>query len=186
MPSEAQRAGEIGKDSEDLFIRNVFARYLSASTIALVGSSAGIVGSSAIVGSILGANLLPVLSLALPFYYLFAAVGSMIGVGGAQVCARLIGWQRHEDCQRAFSLVYLLSVLLGLVLSFVLLLVLDPLLGLIDAPAELTAEAHGYLTTLCAGGTFIIGIYPAFNLLRLDGQTTKAALLFLLTGALYL
>jgi Na+-driven multidrug efflux pump/anti-sigma regulatory factor (Ser/Thr protein kinase) len=174
------------KDSGDLFIRSVFARYLGASTIALVGSSLGIVGSSAIVGSVLGADLLSVLSLALPFYYLFAAVGSGIGIGGAQVCARLIGWQRHEDCQRAFSLVYLLAVVLGLVLSVALLLLLDPLLELVDVSAGLTAETHGYLRTLCAGGTFIIGIYPAFNLLRLDGQTTGAALLFILMGVLYL
>jgi Na+-driven multidrug efflux pump len=157
---------------------------LSASIIGIVGSSVSIVGSSALAGLLLGANMLPVLSLALPFYYLFATVGAMIGVGGAHVCARLIGWQRHEECQRAFSLVYVLAVLMGLVLTVILLFLMDPLLALMGTPPELLEPARAYLTVLLPGGVFIIGIYPAFNMLRLDGQTTKAACLFLGMGAL--
>ncbi|MDR1089421.1 MAG: hypothetical protein LBL23_09190 [Coriobacteriales bacterium] len=170
----------------DLFIREVFARYLTASLVGLVGSSLGIVGSSALAGFILGAELLPVLSLALPFYYLFATIGAMLGVGGAQICARLIGWQRHEECQRAFSIVYVLAVALGLVFSGVLLPFIDPLLTVMGAPFELLEPARAYLGILCVGGVFIIGIYPAFNMLRLDGQTTGAALLFAGMGVLTL
>ncbi|MDR1083240.1 MAG: hypothetical protein LBL27_05170 [Coriobacteriales bacterium] len=168
----------------DLFLRDVFARYLAASAVGIVGSSISIVGSSAIVGIFLGAAALPVLSLALPFYYLFATVGAMIGVGGAQVCARLIGWQRHEECQRAFSLVYVLTIVLGVLLTVVLLPSIGPLLALMGAPSDLIEPTRGYLTALCLGGVFIIGIYPAFNMLRLDGQTTKAALLFVGMGVL--
>jgi Na+-driven multidrug efflux pump len=128
--------------------------------------------------------MLPVLSLALPFYYLFATAGAMIGVGGAQICARLIGWQRNAECQRAFSLVYVLVVLFGALLAVALLLSIDPILALMGAAPDLLGPAHDYLTVLCCGGVFIIGIYPAFNLLRLDGQTTKAALLFAVMGLL--
>jgi Na+-driven multidrug efflux pump len=135
-------------------------------------------------GFILGARVLPVLSLALPFYYLFATAGAMIGVGGAQVCAHLIGWQRNAECQRAFSLVYVLAVLFGVLLAVVLILLIDPTLALMGAAPDLLGPARDYLTVLCCGGVFIIGIYPAFNLLRLDGQTTKAALLFVVMGLL--
>ncbi|MDR1013667.1 MAG: hypothetical protein LBL86_01625 [Coriobacteriales bacterium] len=173
-----------GKTGDDLFIRNVFARYLAASTVGIVGSSISIVGSTAVAGAVLGASALPVLSLALPFYYLFATVGAMIGVGGAQVCARLIGWQRHEECQRAFSLVYVLAAALGILLTVVLLPSIDPLLALMGAPPELLGPSRSYLTVLCLGGVFVIGIYPAFNMLRLDGQTTRAALLFMGMGVL--
>jgi Na+-driven multidrug efflux pump len=169
---------------DDLFMRDVFARYLAASTVGIIGSSISIIGNSVIAGFVLGTAMLPVLSLALPFYYLFATIGAMLGVGGAQVCARLIGWQRHEECQRAFSLVYVLAAVLGVLLTAVLLLSISPILGMMGAPPDLLGPARGYLTVLCLSGVFIIGIYPAFNMLRLDGQTTRAALLFVGMGVL--
>jgi Na+-driven multidrug efflux pump len=125
-----------------------------------------------------------VLSLALPFYYLFATVGAMLGVGGAQICAKLIGWQRHEECRRAFSLVYVLAALLGILFAAILFYFIDPLLALMGTPSSLLEPTRGYLRVLCLGGVFIIGIYPAFNMLRLDGQTTRAALLFVGMGIL--
>jgi Na+-driven multidrug efflux pump len=180
--------GASTKASDDLFLRDVFARYLAASAVGIIGSSISIIGNSVIAGFVLGTTMLPVLSLALPFYYLFATVGAMLGVGGAQICARLIGWQRHAECQRAFSLVYVLAVVLGVLLTVMLLLCIDPLLTMMSAPPSLLGPTRSYLTVLCLSGVFIIGIYPAFNMLRLDGQTTQAALLFvgmgILSGAL--
>jgi Na+-driven multidrug efflux pump/anti-sigma regulatory factor (Ser/Thr protein kinase) len=171
---------------DDLFTRTIYAKYLAASIAAIAGSTLGQVATLTIAGGILGSQALSVISLSLPFYYLFTIVGAILGVGGAQVCAHLIGWQRYEDCRRAFSLVYVCVVLFGVALSLLLLPLITPLLRLIGTSAELIDASRNYLTVLCLGGTFIIGIYPAFNMLRLDGQSVMTALLFVFMGLLHI
>jgi Na+-driven multidrug efflux pump/anti-sigma regulatory factor (Ser/Thr protein kinase) len=165
-------------NDDDVFIKKLYKRCMFASMLALVGAQSGQIVSAIIAGRLLESAVLSVTAVALPIQCMFSAVGSLLGVGGTVVCTRAIGTGRFDECHRTFTIVYLLNVLVAAVLAFVLLCFLDPLVRFLGAGPEIFGNTRRYVSVLIKSGVFFISIYPVYNLLRLDGRTGIAAIVF--------
>jgi Na+-driven multidrug efflux pump len=151
---------------------------MSASMTALFLGTLGQIVSAIIVGNRLESAALSVMAVALPVQFLFSMSGALLGVGGTAVCARSIGKGRFEECHRAFTLTYLLLVLIAALFASILFVFIDPLVRFLGAGPEIFENTKRYVTILIAGGVCSMSIYPAFNLLRLDGRSGSSVLVF--------
>jgi Na+-driven multidrug efflux pump/anti-sigma regulatory factor (Ser/Thr protein kinase) len=170
-------------NDDDLFIKKLYARCLFASMLALAGGMVGQITSAIIAGRLLEADALPVMAMALPVQALFSMTGALLGVGGTALCARAIGNGHFDECHRIFTVAYLLTVLAAALLALVLLPLIDPLVRFLGAGAELFGETKRYVSVLIAGGIFSMSIYPAYNLLRLDGRFGASVAVFFAQAA---
>jgi Na+-driven multidrug efflux pump len=165
-------------NDDDLFIKRLYARCLFASMLALAGGMVGQITSAIAAGRLLEAGALPVMAMALPVQALFSMTGALLGVGGTALCARAIGNGRFDECHRIFTAVYLLTVLAAALLALVLLPLIDPLVRFLGAGPGLFGATKRYVFALIAGGVFSMSIYPAYNLLRLDGRFGASVAVF--------
>ena len=167
-------------DDNNAFIRMLYRRCLFSSVLAILGSTLGQIVIAAVIGRALGQGELSVIGITLPVYYLYATVGALLGVGGTAVCARLMGQNRFEESRFAFTVVYLLMLAIAAVLTAVMLIFsgqITVLLG-VTPEMELYPKVKEYMEILSVGGIGIMSIYPAFNLLRLDGRNRATAVIF--------
>ncbi|MCL2126454.1 MAG: MATE family efflux transporter [Oscillospiraceae bacterium] len=171
---------------DNVFISSIYGRHLISSMLAILGSVLGQIVSAVIIGHALGPGELSVIGITLPVYYVFATAGALLGVGGTAVCARLIGQSRFEESRHAFIATYLMTLATAAVLSagiFVFANQTTVLLGL-SSDMDVFPKVREYVRVLSAGGLFIMSIYPAFNLLRLDGRyKATASIFFVMSGA---
>ncbi|MDR3130056.1 MAG: hypothetical protein LBU18_00755 [Treponema sp.] len=170
-------------NDDDVFIRKLYIRCMLASIVALAGVQCGHIASAIIAGQTLGATALSVMAVALPINFLFSAAGSLLGVGGTVACARAIGAARFEASHRIFTVIYLLNILIAAALAAVLLVFIDPLVRFLGAGPEIFDDTRRYVSILIKSGVFSISIYPAYNLLRLDGRSGLSAAIFFVQGA---
>jgi Na+-driven multidrug efflux pump len=173
---------EVFKDS-GVFIRKLYGINVASSMVALSGNFLGNVVSSMIAGSFLSPDALAVVGMASPVYYAYATLGALLGIGCTSTTSNLIGRGKYEKVKKVFTLTYLLTVIFAALLSLCVILFMDPLLTLLGAGANVDAGVKQMLRSYCLamafGGIGVMLIYPAFNLLRLDGKNLSAALCFI-------
>jgi Na+-driven multidrug efflux pump/anti-sigma regulatory factor (Ser/Thr protein kinase) len=173
------------KDNDAKFIRRLYRRCLVSSMAAILGSVLGQIFNAAIIGRTLGPQELSVIGITLPVYYVYATAGALLGVGGTAVCARLIGKDRSGESRLAFTCVYMTALAASAVITAVMLIFTRQIMALLGVTPDMPVyeSARQYMRALSIGGVGIMSIYPAFNLLRLDGRNTAtAAVFFVMAG----
>jgi len=157
----------------------LIARHVGASILAMLGAMAGSLANSALAGIFFGAAGLAVMSVVMPFYFLFSVIGSLVGVGGATAAAYSLGRDDTRGADSAFSL----SVWLCLGLSFLLgaagSLCLTDMLYVFGATPEIHGAAYDYGLVYIWGGVGTALFYLPFNFLRLSGRLKLIIGLFL-------
>lgn len=113
-------------------------------------------------------------SLATPVFLIFMAVGSIFGIGGTSVISRAMGEGRTEYAKKVSSFCMWACVAVGITMSALFLLFMDPLLSLIGASEDTWEYARNYLTIVSCGGVFVLISNCYSNILRAEGQATKA------------
>ncbi|MDR0857792.1 MAG: hypothetical protein LBN97_02040 [Oscillospiraceae bacterium] len=162
----------------DAFIKQAYGRHLLSTLLALTGSAAGSIVNSVLMGRLLGADLLSVPCIVIPLHYIFASAGALIGVGGMAACANLIGEKDPDRCNKAFTVTWLMTLAVAAVLTAILLPNLDLVVRLLGAPPEIYGNVRSYAAVLIISGVFNMGVYPVFNLLRLDGKMVASVIVF--------
>ena len=84
----------------DNFLQRLFLVHVSASIISMFGAMANTIANSIIAGKFFGADGLAVMTVVAPFYSLFAAVGSLIGVGGSTLASYALGQDDQKKLTR--------------------------------------------------------------------------------------
>lgn len=163
---------------DNRFIKHIYTRFLIGSVFALLASVVGQIVNNIIIGNKLGVEALSITGLVVPIYYLFATVGNLLGIGGAAVCSKLTGSGEHQKSRQAFTVTYLLSVVSALLLTAITLPLLPWLIRLLGTPEALWQDVYRYSVVMIVGGVFTIGVYLAFNFLRLDGRTGASMFVF--------
>ena len=113
-------------------------------------------------------------SLATPVFLLFMAVGTAFGVGGTSVISRALGEGRKEYARKVCSFCMWRCVVVGVVMTVLFLLFMDPLLSLIGASAGTWDLAKTYLSIVAYGGPFVLISNCFSNIIRAEGQSNKA------------
>ena len=154
-------------------------RHVGASILAMLGAMAGSLANSALAGIFFGAAGLAVMSVVMPFYFLFSVIGSLVGVGGATAAAYSLGRDDALGADRAFSLSVWLCLGFSFVLGIVGSLCLHDMLYVFGATPELHGAAYDYGLVYIWGGVGIALFYLPFNFLRLAGRLRLIIALFM-------
>lgn len=113
-------------------------------------------------------------SLATPVFLMFMAVGTVFGIGGTSVISRAMGEGKTEYAKKVCSFCMWACVFVGIVMSALFLLFMDFILLLIGASENTWEYARSYLTIVSCSGVFVLISTCYSNILRAEGQATKA------------
>lgn len=118
--------------------------------------------------------LIAAVSLAIPVFLIFMAVGTVFGIGGTSVISRALGEGRTDYAKKVCSFCMWGCVIVGIALSLIFLIFMDRILAMVGADAETGGPAKTYLTIVSIGGIFVVISNCYSNILRAEGQAGKA------------
>ncbi len=122
-------------------------------------------------------------SLAMPVFTVFMAIGSMFGMGGNSTIARSLGQGKVERTRNISAFCFYSVIGLGIILAIFMLLFMDPvmnILGVTDATYQYTKS---YLTYITCGAPLIMLANCCGNMLRGEGAAT-ASMIGNMTGTI--
>lgn len=113
-------------------------------------------------------------SLAMPVFLIFMAVGMVFGMGGTSVISRALGQKRNNYAKKVCSFCMWGSVIAGITMAIFFLIFMDKILILVGASQDTLNYAKSYLTIVSFGGPFVL-ISSAFsNIIRAEGKSKEA------------
>ena len=113
-------------------------------------------------------------SLATPVFLMFMAVGTVFGIGGTSVISRAIGEGRSDYAKKVCSFCMWSCVIVGIAMSALFIIFMEQILSLIGASKDTWDLARIYLTIVSLSGPFVLISNCYANILRAEGQATKA------------
>lgn len=118
--------------------------------------------------------LVAAVSLATPVFLIFMALGTVFGIGGTSVISRALGEGRSTYAKKVCSFCMWSCVAVGIALSAIFLVFMDQILALIGASSDTWEPATTYLTIVALSGPFVLISNCYSNVIRAEGQSTKA------------
>lgn len=122
------------------------------------------------IGQTRNAILIAAVSLAMPVFLIFMAVGTVFGVGGTSVISRALGEGRKDYAKKVCSFCMWSCVIVGVVMTALFLVFMDQILMLVGASSDTMGPAKTYLTIVSLGGVFVIISNCYSNIIRAEGQ----------------
>lgn len=113
-------------------------------------------------------------SLATPVFLFFMAVGTIFGIGGTSVISRALGEGRTDYAKKVCAFCMWACIFIGLIMSVCFLVFMEPLLKLIGASPDTWEMTKSYLTIVSLCGPFVLIANCFNNVIRAEGQSTKA------------
>lgn len=126
-------------------VRKIFFHYLLPSIGGMVGLSLYIFFDTMFVGQGVGSEGLAALSIAIPMYNVYNAIGLLLGVGGATVLSIYHGEKNYDKANEAFTISLIIAVILGVVLTLIQGMFIDELCYFLGATEKLFPLVKEYL-----------------------------------------
>lgn len=126
-----------------------------------VGRSVGMLGIAGI-------------AIVFPFQMLVLATGQLVGIGGASLISRSIGANDFRLANQALGNIYSLIMLLGIVIAGVGILLMDPLLKIFGATAEILPYSRDYMGIILLGTAFFLFLISSNSIIRAEGRAKIA------------
>ena len=119
-------------------------RFSIPSIIAMVLTSLITVADGFFIGNYVGKEGLAAVNLGLPIVYLFLAVGLMVSVGGVAIGGMAFGGNDLKKCKGVFNQTICTAVLLTGLLSILVGLCFEPIMGLLGASGRVATYFRAY------------------------------------------
>lgn len=132
-------------------------RFTLPSMVMLVFTSIYGVVDGFFVSNFVGKIPFAALNFIMPFLMILGCVGFLFGTGGGALIAKTIGEGRRGKANQTFTLLVIVSVLMGFLLAGVGLLVLRPIAYALGASGQMLEDSVSY-------GTVILAALPAYVL----------------------
>ena len=126
------------------------------------------------IGQTGNALLVAAVSLATPVFLMFMAVGTAFGIGGTSVISRSMGEGKYDYAKKVCSFCMWGCMIVGVVMAAAFLFFMNPILSLIGASPDTWDLAKTYLTIVSLGGPFVLISNCYANVVRSEGESTKA------------
>ena len=151
-------------------VSKLLAQYAIPAIIAMTASSLYNMVDSIFIGQGVGAMAISGIAITFPLMNLSAAFGSLVGVGASTLVSVKLGQKDYDTAQRVLGNVVDLNVGLGLLLTVVALIFLDPILYFFGASENTIPYARDYMQIILIGNV-ITHLYFGMNaLLRASGH----------------
>ena len=113
-------------------------------------------------------------SLATPVFLFFMSIGNIFGIGGTSVISRYFGSQETERAKVVSSFFLWATIVVGTVVSGLVYLNTDSIMGILGASEEVSDLVANYLQIICISGPFIMISACLSNLIRAEGKAKNA------------
>ncbi len=113
-------------------------------------------------------------SLCAPVFTLMIAFSDIFGLGGGNLISRMLGGGEKENAARVSAFSIYGAIVFGIITAVVMLLLKNPILGLLGASRSTLPYASAYYTWLALGAPIIILNVVPGNLLRTEGLSSQA------------
>lgn len=121
------------------------------------------------VGQTGNSNQVAAVSVSMPLFLIFIAVGNLFGVGGCAFISRSLGEGRQDRVKKISSFCIYSSVIVGIILGAVYMIFREPLLYLVGASDNTIGFASDYLKWVAIGSPFVVTAITVCNLVRGEG-----------------
>ncbi|MDE6470388.1 MAG: MATE family efflux transporter [Eubacterium sp.] len=121
------------------------------------------------VGQTGDSNQVAAVSVSMPLFMLFIAVGNLFGIGGCAFISRSLGEGKNDRVKTISSFCIYGSLVCGIVIGVLFLLFREPLLYLIGASDNTIGFAQDYLKWVAIGSPFSVLAITVCNLVRGEG-----------------
>jgi len=128
------------------------------------------------VGQTGDANQVSAVSLSMPLFFLFLAIGNLFGVGGCAFISRSLGEGKTDKIKTISSFCIYAGMFCGALLGVVFLIFRTPLLYLIGASDASVGFGGDYLFWVALGSPFIVASITVCNLIRGEGAAKESML----------
>lgn len=113
-------------------------------------------------------------SLAMPVFLLFMAVGTVFGMGGTSVISRALGQGQTDYAKKVCAFCMWGCVIIGIGMAALFMVFMDSILALVGASEGTWEYAKSYLMIVSISGPFLL-ISSAFsNIVRAEGKSAEA------------
>ena len=151
------------------YIKSLFPTALSVLLIQLCS-----VFNNIVVGSVVGADGLAVMSIVNPVGFIFATVGSLVAVGGSIQSAHCLGNQNDDGSNRSLFTALKILAICGVAFTLAILIFNSQIAALLGTPTEISKETKKYLIAFAPAAFAAMGIYIPFNFLKIHGAQRYA------------
>ncbi|MBN1948347.1 MAG: MATE family efflux transporter, partial [Candidatus Cloacimonetes bacterium] len=114
------------------------------------------------------------IAIVFPFQMLVLATGQLVGIGGASLISRSIGANDFRQANQALGNIYSLVLLLGIVIAGAGILLMDPLLKIFGATAEILPYSRDYMSIILLGTAFFLFLISSNSIIRAEGRAKIA------------
>ena len=165
----------------DHFTYGKLLRFTLPSIVMMICTSIYSVVDGLFVSNLVGENALSAVNIMFPVAMIIGAVGFMLGAGGSAIVARTMGEGKQELANRYFSMIILCVLGLGVSLSMLSLLFVEPLARLVGASDLLMDDCLAYGAVLL-GGSFVFMLQITFQTFFVTAELPKVGLFFSLAS----
>ncbi len=135
------------------------------------------------VGQTGDSNQVAAVSVSMPLFLLFMAIGNLFGVGGCAFISRSLGEGRKDRVKTISSFCIYTAIILGIIAGVVFLIFKQPLLYLVGASDNTIGYAQDYLKWVAIGAPFVVTAITVCNLVRGEGSA-KTSMFGMVLGQL--
>lgn len=121
------------------------------------------------VGQTGDSNQVAAVSVSMPLFLLFIALGNLFGVGGCAFVSRSLGEGKQDRVKKISSFSIYTSIAAGIILGAVYMIFKQPLLYLVGASDNTIGYAVDYLKWVAVGSPFVVTAITVGNLVRGEG-----------------
>ncbi len=132
-------------------------RFVFPSIIMMVFTSVYGVVDGLFVSNFVGKAAFAAINLIMPPIMIFGGVGFMLGTGGSALVAKTLGEKKRELADRYFTMMILVTIISGIVLSVIGIMIMRPVSVLLGADAEMLPDCVLY-------GSITMGFSTSFML----------------------
>lgn len=155
-------------------IGKLLMQYAVPAIIAMTASSLYNMVDSIFIGHGVGTMAISGLALTFPLMNLAAAFGSLVGVGASTLISVKLGQRDYDTAQRVLGNVFVLNMVLGVALTIIVMLFLDPILYFFGGSDQTVGYARDYMQIILLGNA-VTHLYLGLNaVLRSSGHPQKA------------
>lgn len=119
-------------------------------------------------------NQVAAVSVSMPLFMLFIAVGNLFGVGGCAFISRSLGEGKNEKIKTISSFCIYTSIAVGIVIGVIYYFLRTPILYLVGASDNTVGYAADYLSWIAIGAPFTVVSIMASNLIRGEGAAKQS------------
>lgn len=134
------------------------------------------------VGRGVGALAISGIAITFPAIIIFMAFGMLVGIGATAILSIRLGEKNIREAEQTLGNALTLSVLIGIILTAIFYIFLDPLLMLFGGSGEVLVYARDFSKVMLLGGVFQMISFTMNNLIRGEGNP-KMAMTTMIIGA---